>query len=82
MSLAARQDHDLPEHRRINRAYAHTVLKPLLPALLLGPAAAAATALKYALQLIARRTFRHRPGRSKPRPPRPKPHPHMNQKPC
>ena len=82
VSLAARQDHDLPEHRRINRAYAHTVLKPLLPALLLGPAAATATALQYALQLIARRTFRHRPGRSKPSPPRPKPQPHMNQKPC
>jgi hypothetical protein len=53
--------------RRINRAAAHSILKPLLPALLL--CADAAARLLEALQLIARRTYSHRPGvaQSKPR---------------
>jgi hypothetical protein len=80
VASAARQTHPLPEGRRINRAYVHTVLKPLLPALLLG--SAAVSWLQDALALIARRTFKHREGLSKPRKPRPKPHKHMNQKPC
>lgn len=80
VAVAARQTHALPEERRINRAYAHTVLKPLLPALLLGRATA--SLLQEALALIARRTFKHRPGLSKPRASRPKPHKLMNQKPC
>jgi hypothetical protein len=80
VTLAARQTHPLPEGRRINRAYVHTVMKPLLPALLLGRAAA--SWLQDALVLIVRRTFKHREGLSKPRKPRPKPHKHMSQKPC
>ena len=68
--------------RRINRAAAHSILKPLLPALLLG--ADIATRLLPALQLIAARTCPHRPGsmKSKPRVMRPKPHKSMTQKPC
>jgi hypothetical protein len=54
----------------------------LLPALLLG--ADIATRLLQALQLIAGRTYSHRPGivKSKPRVMRPKPHKSMTQKPC
>ena len=35
-TLSAHHNADLPESVRINRAYVHTALKPLLPALLLG----------------------------------------------
>lgn len=77
---AAQAEHTVPEGRRINRAYAHTVLKPLLPVLLLGRAIGAG--LRNALALIAKRTFKHREGLSKPRKTRPKPHKHLNQKPC
>jgi hypothetical protein len=43
-----------------------------------------ATRLLNALQLIAGRTYSHRPGivKSKPRAMRPKPHKAMTQKPC
>ena len=60
----------------------HSILKPLLPALLLG--ADIATRLHNALQLIAGRTYSHRPGiiKSKLRVARPKPHEFMSQKPC
>ena len=70
----------LPPQRRINHAYAHTVLKPLLPALLLGRLAA--EAFDRAKALIARHTCHHQPGKSKPRPKQAKPHRHMSQKPC
>ena len=72
----------LPPTRRINRAAAHSILKPLLPALLLG--ADIAARLLNALQLIAGRTYSHRPGiiKSKPRVAHPKPHKSMSQKPC
>ena len=80
VALTAQEAHDIPPERRINRAYAHTVLKPLLPALILGRAAA--SMLQDALALIAGRTHKHRPGVSKPRPSRSKPHKHMSQKPC
>lgn len=70
----------LPPTRRINRTFAHTVLKPLLPALLLGTAAVAL--LDAALHLIARRTYLHRQGLSKPRKPYVKPHKSMANKPC
>jgi hypothetical protein len=79
-TLTAHTCHELPPDRRINRAYVHSVLKPLLPSLLLG--IAAATLLADALALIARHTFRHRPGISKQRRPRSKPHKSMTQKPC
>jgi hypothetical protein len=67
----------VPPDRRINRAYVHSVLKPLLPSLLLG--IAAATSLADALALIARHTFRHRLGISKQRKIRSKPHKSMTQ---
>ena len=68
----------LPATRRINRAAAHSILKPLL----LG--ADITVRLLNALQLIAGRTYSHRPGiiKFKPRVARPKPHKCMSQKPC
>jgi hypothetical protein len=79
-SSNARSTSQLPAHRRINRAYARTALKPLIPALLLGLASAAM--LKEVLKLIASQTYKHRPGLSKPRPPKPKPHPALSFKAC
>ena len=35
-ALSAHDNADLPQSIRINRAFVHTALKPLLPALLLG----------------------------------------------
>ena len=70
----------LPPTRRINRSFAHTVLKPLFPALLLGTAAVGL--LDAALHLIAGRTYLHRPGLSKPRKQLDKPHKSMANKPC
>lgn len=79
-SAAARSNAKLPAHRRINRAYARTALKPLIAVLLLGRASAAM--LAAALKQIASQTYKHRPGLSKPRPPKPKPHPAMSFKAC
>ena len=79
-SLVAHADAALPVSTRLNRAYVHTALKPLLPALLLGRAAA--RLLHDVLKLVVKHTFQHRPGVSKPRKPRPKPHRHMTQKAC
>ncbi len=79
-SAEARGSENLPAHRRINRAYARTALKPLIPALLLGLATAAM--LKEVLKLIGSQTYKHRPGLSKPRPPKPKPHPALSYKAC
>jgi hypothetical protein len=70
----------LAPNRRINRAFAQTVLKPLLPALLLATATLAQ--LMTALRLIAARSFRHRPGLSRPRKRSTKPHKSMAHKPC
>ena len=80
ITLAAQSEHPIAPDRRVNRAYAHTVLKPLLPALLLGHAVVAL--LQQAMELILRRTFKHRPGLSKPRKARPKPHKFLALKPC
>lgn len=80
LSLAAQAEHALAANRRINRAYTHTVLKPLLPALLLGRPIA--VLLQDAIALVARRTFLHREGQSKPRKPQPKPHKPLTQKAC
>jgi hypothetical protein len=77
---AARATHKVPQHRRTNRAYARTALKPLIPALLLGRACI--VMLKNVIKLIASQTFKYRPGLSRPRPPRPKPHKHMGYKAC
>lgn len=79
---AALREAPLPSTRRINRAAAHSILKPLLPALLLG--VDIGTRLLQALHLIAGRTYSHRPDivKSKPRIMRTKPHKAMTQKPC
>ncbi len=79
---AAQRQASLPATRRINRAAAHSILKPLWPALLLG--AEIAERLRHTLQLIADRTYSHRPDiiKSKPRAGRPKPHKSMSLKPC
>lgn len=80
ISQTAQTEHGIQANRHINRAYAHTVLKPLLPALLLGRQFA--TLLYEAVALVARRTFVHRAGLSKPRKPRIKPHKSLTQKAC
>ncbi|MGJ9418722.1 hypothetical protein ACHAC9_13285 [Massilia sp. CMS3.1] len=72
----------LPPTRRINRVAVHSILKPLLPALLLG--AGIAARLLDALQLIGGWTYLHRPGiiKFKPRVARAKPHKSWSPKPC
>lgn len=77
---AMQQARDSVKAARINRAYVHTALKPLLPALLLGRSAA--KLLLTVLKLVARNTYRHKEGLSKPRKSKPKPHKHMTQKAC
>ena len=82
-ALAVQAAHDLaklPIDQRINRAYTHTLMKPLLPALLAGKRLG--TLLKKALALIAREVSLHRENLSKPRKSRPKPHKFMTQKQC
>lgn len=79
-SQVARETANVTPTRRINRGFAHSVLKPLLPAQLLGIDATAL--LLDAVALIARATCFHRPGRSAPRIKQPKPHKPMTQKPC
>ena len=79
-SLVAHDNADLPESDHLNRAYVHTALKPLLPALLLGKKVA--KLLGNLLKMIARQTYQHRENLSKPRKSRPKPHKHMTQKNC
>lgn len=78
--LTARSDAQLPEKERINRAYVHTALKPLLPALLLG--IKIATLLQDLLRLVSQQTYRHRENLSKPRKIGRKPHKPMTQKNC
>jgi hypothetical protein len=79
-NLTSHTCHELPPGRHINRAYVHSVLKTLLPSLFLD--IVAAISLAGALILIARHSFRHRPGISKQRKRRSKPHKSMTQIPC
>lgn len=79
-ALSARDKADLPESVRINHAYVHSTLKPLLPALLLGKKVA--KHLRDVLRRVAQNTFGHRENLSKPRKARPKPHKYMTQKHC
>ena len=79
-TLSAHESAQLPESVRINRAYVHTALKPLLPALLLGKKAS--KLLRNLLWLVAQHTYVHRKNLSKPRKPGPKPHKYMTQKHC
>ena len=80
VTLEARGSDVLADRERINRAYAHTALKHLLPALLLGKKVA--KLLRNLLTLIAKQTYLHRENLSKPRKSRPKPHKYMSQKHC
>lgn len=84
VALTAHADADLPDSKRINHAYAHTALKPLLPVLLLGAKIGRRVGkmLRNLLDLIAGRTYRHRKNLSKPRKPGQKPHKAMSQKNC
>jgi hypothetical protein len=66
----------LHDSTRINRAYVHTALKPLLPALLLGKKVA------KLLRVVAQHTYVHQENLSKPRTPGPKPHKYMTKKHC
>jgi hypothetical protein len=77
---AARAKENLGDNARINHAYVHTALKPLLPALLLGKSVA--KLLQGVLSLIARETYTYKENQSKPRKPRPKPHKFKTQKSC
>ncbi len=79
-TMTAHSATDLTVIDRINRAYAHTVLKPLLPALLLGKKVA--KLLCYALSLIAKETYKHKENQSKVRKSGDKPRKHMTQKQC
>ena len=80
-TAAATDMFPIPVTRRVNRSSAHSVLKPLIPSLLLR-CADAGDRLIEALRLIARKTYFHKPGQSKPRKKQPKPHKSMTQKPC
>ena len=75
-TLTAHDSADLAAADRINHAYAHTALKPLLPVLLLGKAVAKKL-LRNLLTLIGRETYSHRENQSKERKPGPKPHKSM-----
>ena len=79
-TLEARSNDDLPDRQRINRAYVHAALKPLLPALLLGRKVA--RLLRNVLRLIAKQTYLHQENLSKLRKPGSKPHKYMTQKYC
>ena len=81
VTAAATEQFPILSTRRINRGYAHTVLKPLLPSLLLH-CADVADMLVDAMALIARKTYFFKTGQSKPRTAQPKPHKPMTQKPC
>jgi hypothetical protein len=84
VALTAHADADLPDSQRVNHAYAHTALKPLMPTLLLGGRIGRKVGklLRATLDLIAGRTYRHRENLSKPRTPGRKPHKAMSQKNC
>ncbi|GGE85485.1 hypothetical protein [Massilia psychrophila] len=79
VSMTAHADADLSKNIRINHAYAHTALKPLMPILLLGEKIGRklGTLLRGLLRLIAGKTYRHRDNRSKPSKPGAKPHKKM-----
>ena len=81
-ALTAHDKADLPASVRINHAYAHSVLKPLLPALLLSAGRKVAKMLRVMLCQVATQTYAHREKSSKPRKPGPKPHKYMTQKHC
>jgi hypothetical protein len=84
VALTAHADADLLNSKRINHAYAHTALKPLMPVLLLSRKIGRKVGkmLRDLLGLIAGRTYAHRKNLSRPRKPSQKPHKAMTQKNC
>ncbi|QAU22616.1 hypothetical protein EO087_00350 [Dyella sp. M7H15-1] len=81
VTAKAHKEAHLPEKRRINRSYAMTAFRSVLSAILLGHDIG--NRLRNVLDLIARRTFVHRPGKSKSRDRhRPKPHKPTGYKAC
>ena len=72
IALEARQQHGLPAAQRINHAAAFSILKPLIPRLLLGRSVQAI--ISGALEMIAGRTYTHQEDRSNRRQARPKSH--------
>ena len=79
-AAAAHAGANLSASARINHAFVHTALKPLLPALLLGKSVA--KLLQGMLRLLVRKTHTHQEGQSNPRKPGAKPHKCMTQKCC
>ena len=79
-SVTAHDQADLRAVDRINHAYAHTALKPVMPALLLGMTVS--KHLRGVLKLLGKHTYLHRGNQSKLRKSRPKPHKFMTHKPC
>ena len=79
-TLCAHGGANLAPSARINRAYVHTALKPLLPTLLLGKKVA--KMLHMVLRLVATHTYVLRERLSKPRKSGHKPHKYMTQKHC
>jgi hypothetical protein len=77
---SARDSPDLSELVRINRAYEHTALKPLLPALLFSKKVA--KWLRNVQRMVAQHTYVHRENLSKLRKPGPKPHKYLTKKHC
>ena len=74
-------ENDMPENRQINRASAYSLLRHLIPAVLL--AARTIDVVNEVLKNLTRRSQSHKSGRSSPRNmPSGKPHKRMNQKPC
>lgn len=84
VALTAHADADLPDRKRVNHAYAHTALKPLMPILLLSSKIGRKVGkmLRDLLGLIAGRTYPYRENLSKPRKHGQKPHKAMTQKNC
>lgn len=83
-ALTAHTAAELPEIKRVNHAYAHSILKRLLPALLLAKKITRKIKkmLNEVLRLIAKEIYQHRPDVSKPRNHGAKPHKKMTQKNC
>ena len=77
----ARLENDMPENRQINRASAYSLLRHLMPAVLL--AARTIDVVNEVLKNLTRRLQSHKSGSSSPRNMQPvKPNKPMNQKPC
>ena len=82
VALTADAETNLPDSKRVNHAYAHTALKPLMPILLLSGIIGRKVKklLRGMLDLIVGQTYQHRQNLSKPQSPGQKPHKAMSQK--